>query len=91
MVLVVELESNSELQCGKHTVITSYEITSTESIDMNGIFCLYALMSRIKPLPTIMLTPLNQFSCKIPIWGLLSPLRYFILIITGSQNRDLFM
>lgn len=44
MILVVELESNSELQCGKHTVITSYEITSTESIDMNGIFCLYALM-----------------------------------------------
>lgn len=44
MILVVELRSNSELQCGRHSVITSYESTSAESADVNGIFCLQTLV-----------------------------------------------
>lgn len=40
VILVVEVGSNSELQCGRHSVITSYESASTESTDVNGVFCL---------------------------------------------------
>lgn len=44
MILVVELRSNSELQCGRQSVTTSYESTSAESADVNGIFCLQTLV-----------------------------------------------